>query len=86
MGYSRCKINVIQPAYKKLAYCYVPFNQAKVKQALYKAIEPTTADVKMESEFFSSLSTITIKQDKVRDAYICGYMTNNFAAANRNLK
>ncbi|MFQ3198871.1 MAG: hypothetical protein ACI8R9_001455 [Paraglaciecola sp.] len=86
MCYSRCKINVIQPADKKLTSYYVAFNQEKVKQALYKAIELTIADAKMESETFSSLSTITMQQDNVRDAYICGYTNNNFTVTKINLK
>jgi hypothetical protein len=69
-----------------LASYYVKFNQAKAKQALYKAIELTPVDAAMESEIFSSLSTISMKQDNFRDAYIWAYVAKDFAVADIDLE
>ena len=69
-----------------LASYYVKFNQAKAKQALYKAIELTPLDGEMESDIFTSLSTINMKQDNFRDAYIWAYVAKDFAVAGINLE
>lgn len=69
-----------------LASYYVKFNQEKAKQALYKAIELTPVEGKMESEIFSSLSTINMKQDNFRDAYIWAYVAKEFVVTDINLE
>ncbi|MFQ3234541.1 MAG: hypothetical protein ACI9C4_000092 [Paraglaciecola sp.] len=69
-----------------LASYYVKFNQAKAKKALYKAIELTSVDAEMESEIFSSLSTINMKQDNFKEAYIWAYVAKNFAVADIDLQ